>query len=235
MKTTVKIEYTDMVVPPRCRKPRPHDCEAEITVDIRAVAASDAPVAFIVTEYDHEPRKVRLYKGKLYRQVQDRQLQYKETNRRDENRPFWENKTAWQVSWQWLLTTHFGVYHRQNRYWDMGSLDWHTDYARKKAASYIIVDGNAYERTGEPYYSVTCFGLGCNHGGTGFFVSWADYRDRKAIWGMSPLHKDGAIDIAVAIALGRGDTESVEHIRSTFDDIRVLIPGAVKRRYARHY
>lgn len=233
MKTTVKVKYTDMIIPPRCRKPRPQDSEAEISVNIREVAASDAPVAFIVTEYDHEPRKVRLFKGKLYRQVQDRQQQYKETNRYDESRPFRENKTAGQIDWQWQLTTGYGVWNRQDRYWDYGPLKKHKDYARNKAANYIIVDGDAYERTGEPYYSVTCFGWGSNHGGTGFFVGWADYRDRKAIWGMTPLHKDAAIKRAVAVALGHGDTESVEHIRSTPYDIRVLIPCAVRRRYAR--
>lgn len=233
MKTTVKVEYTDMIIPPRCRKPRPQYGEAEITVNIREVAASDAPVAFIVTEYDREPRKVRLYKDRLYRQMQDRQSLYLETNSRDESRPFWENKAAGQINWQWQLTTRYGVYNRQDRYWDYGPLEKHKDFARNKAANYIIVDGDAYERTGEPYYSVTCFGLGGNHGGTGFFVGWADYRDRKVIWGMTPLHKEAAIERAVAVALGRGDTESVEHIRATPYDIRVLITGAVRRRYAR--
>lgn len=224
MKLTIKVHHTEMVTPPRCRKPRPQESESEITVNIREVSAEAAPVAFVVSEYDQEPRKVRTYCGKLYRQVQGRQPQDREANRRDENRPLWLNQTAAQCNWQWLITT--GYY----RGW---TLQQRKEDAAKRAANYIIVDGEAYERTGEPYYSVTCFGLGCNHGGTGFFVGWADFRDRKAIWGMTAADKHAAIEKGVQIALRRGDTESEEHIRQTSYDILVFMPECIKRKYSK--
>lgn len=224
MKLTIKVHHTEMVTPPRCRKPRPQESESEITVNIREVSAEAAPVAFVVSEYDQEPRKVRTYCGKLYRQVQGRQPQDREANRRDENRPLWLNQTAAQCNWQWLITT--GYY----RGW---TLQQRKEDAAKRAANYIIVDGEAYERTGEPYYSVTCFGLGCNHGGTGFFVGWADSRDRKAIWGMTAADKHAAIEKGVQIALRRGDTESEEHIRQTSYDIQVFMPECIKRKYSK--
>lgn len=226
MRLTIKIHHTEMVTPPRCRKPRPQKAESEITVNIREVSAEAAPVAFIVSEYDKEPRKVRMYRGKLYRQVQDRQPQYMETNQRDDNRPFWLNQAAAQCNWQWLITPGY------NWSW---ALQQHKENAAKRAENYIIVDGEAYERTGEPYYMVTCFGLGNNHGGTDFFVGWADYRDRKAIWGMTAADKDAAIEKGVQIALRRGDTESEEDIRQTPYDIQVFMPECIKRKYSKEY
>lgn len=224
MKLTIKVHYTEMVTPPRCRKPRPQEGKSEITVNIREVLAEAAPVAFVVSEYDQEPRKVRTYRGKLYRQAQDRQPQYMKTNKRDDNRPFWLNQTAAQYDWQWRIVWGY--------HWEW-TLQQHKDNAAKRAADYIIVDGEAYERTGEPYYSVTCFGLGNNHGGTGFFVGWADYRDRKAIWGMTAADKNAAIEKGVQIALHRGDTESEEGIRQTPYDIQVFMPECIKRKYSK--
>lgn len=226
MKVTFVIRHTEMVTPPRCRKPRPQEGESEITANIREVSAEAAPVAFVVSEYDREPRKVRSYRGKLYRQMQDRQPQYKETNKRDESRPFWLNQTAAQCNWRWLITPGY--------HWEW-TLQQHKKNAVERAANHIIVDDEVYERTGEPYYSVTCFGLGNNHGGTGFFVGWADYRDRKAIWGMNASDKQAAITKGVEIALNRGDTESVSHIQQPFEDIQVLMPTAIKRRYAKDF
>lgn len=226
MKLTIKVHHTEMVTPPRCRKPRPQEGESEITVSIREVSTEAAPVAFVVSEYDREPRKVRTYCGKLYRQVQDRQTSYMETNQRDENRPFWLNQTAEQCNWQWLIVWGYN--------WEW-TRQQHKENATKRAANYIIVDGEVYEHTGEPYYSVTCFGLGNNHGGTGFFVGWADYRDRKAIWGMTAADKSAAIEKGVQIALRRGDTASEEHIRQTPYDIQVFMLECIKRKYSKEY
>lgn len=232
MKKTIKVHYTEMVTPPRCRKARPQEGESEITVTIREVSADRAPVAFIVSEYEREPRKVRLYNGKLYRQMQERR-QYIETNKRDESRPFWLNIDAETFQ---LPYSSYGRYDDRFKNWIHPNLADCKREVRKIAENHIIVDGEAYERTGEPYYYVSCFGLGRNHGGTGFFVGWADYRDRKSVWGWASAEKAGAIEKAVNIALRRGDTESVEGIRQCCQgSINVLIPGAIKRRYARDY
>lgn len=230
MKTTIKVTYTEMVTPPRCRKARPQNGKTEITVNIRELSDQQAPIAFVVSEYDREPRKVRQYKGKLYRQVQDMQPQYLKTNKRDESRPFWLNRTADTFS---VHPYTCGRYNADFKEYVYPTLAEQKATARKYAENHIIVDGEVYERTGEPYYYVTCFGLGCNHGGTGFFVGWADYRERKAVWGWMAEDKAKAINGAVEIALNRGDIESEDHIRNTSYNIQVLMPEAIKRRYAR--
>lgn len=221
MKVIITVRYTEMVIPARCRKPRPQKGTAEITVNIREVSEDRAPVAFVVTEYDKEPRTVRLYGGKLYRQVQDMQPQYMTTKERDKNRPFWLNQAAAKCNWKELL-----------KYWNgEWPLQKHKDYARKEAEQYIIVDGMAYKRTGEPYYYGMTFGLGHNHGGTGLFVGWTDHRNRKRVWGMSAANKESAISRVVGFALRRGDTDSVEHIKHPIEHIEVLMPSAIKRNY----
>lgn len=232
MNLTIKVHHTELVMPPRCRKPRPQEGDSEITVNIREISAERAPVAFIVSEYDREPRKVRQYNGKLWRQVQERREDYVN---RPLNLPLWTNQAADNTAWEWRLKPNCGIYNSGDRYWDYGTLAAIKLNATKIAANYIIVAGEAYERTGEPYYSVTCFGLGNNHGGTGFFVGWADYRDRKAIWGMTAADKHAAIEKGVQIALEHGDTESEEHIRQTPYDIQVFIPECIKRKYSKEY
>lgn len=226
MKTKLNVQYTEMVTPPRCRKARPQEGEAEITINIRETTEDRAPVAFIVTEYDREPEIVRLYNGKLYKQVQDRQKQYYDTNERDESCHFWLNQTAEQANWKWLL----------ERYGRYKTLAENTKSIKERADKFIIVDGMVYQRTGEPYYYGITFGLGMNHGGTGFCIGWADYRDRKAVWGMSAADKQAAINEVVQIALDRGDTNYVNHIKNPLEHIEVLMPSAIKRRYTnQHY
>ena len=232
MKVTFTIRHTEMVTPPRCRKARPQGHESEVTANIREVSADRAPVAFVVREYDCEPRKVRHYNSKLWRQVQDRCENY---TKRTKLSPLWVNRTAGKTAWGWLLKPNFGTFNTSGKYWDYGTLEANKSSIAKKAENYIIVDGEAYERTGEPYYYVTCFGLGNNHGSTGFFVGWADYRDRKAVWGWTAANKAKAINGAVEIALNRGDTESEDHIKNTPCDIHVLMPECIKRRYAKDF
>lgn len=229
MKVKVSYEFTEKVIPPRCRKARELHYKDEIMVNIREVASDKAPVAFVVKEFEHEVRKVRLYNGRLYKQHQDRRKGYDKLPY-EECHPLWVNQTSDMIElhhWEWLL----------------GST-WQTHKSKadnitaicQRGQNLIIIDGEVYERTGEPYYSVTCFGLGGNHGGTGFFVGWADYRDRKSVWGMVASDKDAAINRAVEIALNRGDTESVDYIRRSGNgSIEVILPQAIKRRYSKDY
>lgn len=225
MKVKLNIQHTEFVIPPRCRKARPQEGKTEISVNIREVSADRAPVAFIVNEYNREQQEVRLYNGRLYRQVQDRRDEWREMVRTNEYAPLWVNQRAEKANWKWLL----------NRCEWHKTLAQNTESIREQSEKFIIVDGMAYERTGEPYYYGMTFGLGMNHGGTAFCIGWADYRDRKAIWGMSAADKPAAIDRVVKIALDRGDTNYVNHIQNPIEHIEVIMPSAIKRRYNKEY
>lgn len=205
-----------MQVPPRCRKLRPVEHYEYIPVCIKETSEDKVQRAFVVSEYRHEERIVILYKGKLYRQYQRRDI------KADESNILWRNSDASAVNWQWELTAY--PYESKSRKEYLG-------YIARLIDKFLIIDGNVYERCYEPYYSVTCFGLCNNHGGTGFFVGWADKGTRK-IYGYSALDHKAAIEGAVNVALGRGDTDSVDYIRSGGNgSIKVLIPSCVRRVY----
>lgn len=235
MKVNLNIRHTEMIIPPRCRKPRPEEKESQISVHIREISKDSAPIAFLVKEFDRQVREVRLFNGRLYKQYQDRQKRHEARNVREyESNLLWKNQRAEQVQWQSLLVFNSGNFCRGRKpYWDYGTLQANVESSRKAAKEYIIVDGYVYQRTGEPYYHIECFGLGHNHGGTGLFVKWSDY-SRKAVFGYSPLDKGAAIRAAVEIATNRGDTDDIERLQACdYYDIQVVIHTAVKRKYER--
>lgn len=216
MKIDFRMKYREWKVPPRCRKPRHEDKECIVKLSIPEITADKAQVAFIVSEHGNEKRKVVYYRGRLYRQCQDR--------RKDElaNGPLFVNQKVGQMTWQWRFECYTHSY---------GPKEDYLHYVRTRAKRWLIVDGDVYEKCCEPFYSVTTFGLGRNHGGTGFFVEWANPVARK-LRGWSALDTHAAIEGAVRIALARGDTESEAYIRGGGNGhIEVFMPEAVKLLY----
>lgn len=72
----------------------------------------------------------------------------------------------------------------------------------------IFYNNMFWERCGEPRYYVTTFGLGNNHGGTGFFISYGERNSVNSVF--SALEREEAISYAIEVAKNRGDTESVK-------------------------
>ncbi len=219
MKVEISIKYKETFVPYRCRKPRTEERTASVFVSIRETTISKTTPAFIVNQFQNEERKVILYQGRLYRQAQDRV-------RNDENledgQPLFINQRADTYDWEWKLQDYHG---------ELGPKDEYLHILRRKARRFLIVDGDVYEKCCEPFYSVTTFGLGRNHGGTGFFVSWANPISKKER-GWSPVDTEAAIEGAVRVALDRGDTDSESYIRKGGNgSIKCLLPSAVTRIY----
>lgn len=216
MLLTHRMRYVEMVVPPRCRKPRPEEWMEEVRINIPEIPGIAAQVAFLVWETQREERKVILYRGKLYRQFQDMARDIDASNLQ------FRNRKAEDVDW----SQFFRCYIRER-----GSREEYLAYISRRAKPLLIVDGWLYERCYEPYYSYMTFGLGRNHGGTGFFVYWAEPNKRK-MFGWSALNTERAIEGAVRMALARGDTDSEEYIRAGGNGhILCIIPEAVKRIY----
>lgn len=217
MRTEIVIKFTEMEIPPRCRKSRPVIYTETLPIYIKEVSPRSVRKAFVVRQFNHETRDVVLYVGKLYRQYQQ------QASIGDHERPQWRNCKASEVNWQNMMTSY--SYECKSRH------EYLIEYIAPITARLIVVDGDLYERCYEPYYSVTCFGLGRNHGGTGFFVEWATKEKRK-IYGWNALDHKAAIEGAVKVALERGDTDSEEYIRRSGNgSIEVLMPSAVRRKY----
>lgn len=84
---------------------------------------------------------------------------------------------------------------------------------KKYAKQFVVFKGVLWERTEEPLYTYTTFGLGNNHGGTGFFIRYGRQvrSSRKIYWHAD--EREDAIKAALKVATGRGDTESVPMIK----------------------
>ncbi|RCW62941.1 hypothetical protein DET61_12063 [Marinobacter nauticus] len=101
---------------------------------------------------------------------------------------------------------------------------------RLKAAltNYAVYAGRVYLKANEPVYVIQTFGMGRNHGGTGLFVepycgaNTASHRDR--IFNLSNLDK--AIEKAEAVAMSRGDDQSVPIAPNS--DVTVILPEAFR-------
>lgn len=98
----------------------------------------------------------------------------------------------------------------------------------RKAEDYIIYDGKVWKTCGEPMYNITTFGLGHNHGGTGFFIQYHYNENISNKNYFNALEKEKAIAYGKQVALNRGDTESVEGM-GDHDIIEVLMPEMVTR------
>ncbi len=99
---------------------------------------------------------------------------------------------------------------------------------KQKARDYVVFDGRVWQACGEPMYVVNTFGLGHNHGGTGMFIcQWYNPNIRKDCY-FTALERDKAVAFAKEVALGRGDTDSVDRMGDDLD-IEVLMPEMVRR------
>lgn len=229
MKVKATTKYLATFIPPRCRKERQEVREIEVSANIREVKAEDAPVAFVVVEYGELPKMVRFHKNRLYRDNFWFKREYadpKDYSSDFHHRPVPLEETDWN---RWLGRDYAPLQSTEEEA---------KAQVRKNASDFIIVDGILYKRCYEPYYSVTTFGLGNNHGGSTLSIGWLykGAKHRELCPAIYPATKrDEAINAALTVAIGRGDNESVEHIRQGgMGEIHVLIPEASKFRFPKH-
>lgn len=103
-----------------------------------------------------------------------------------------------------------------------------------KASCYVIYNGVVWKKCEEPMYEIVTFGLGHNHGGTGFFIT-QHYNSNIGYKNyFNALEREKAIAYGKSVALKRGDTESVDRIGEYYN-IEVLIPEMVKRNPAKDH
>lgn len=99
---------------------------------------------------------------------------------------------------------------------------------QERAKKYVIFHGVVWEACGEPMYEIVTFGLGHNHGGTGFFITYCYNPNISNKNYFNALEREQAIAYGKRIAANRGDTESIEGM-GKHAKIEVLLPEMVKR------
>ena len=90
---------------------------------------------------------------------------------------------------------------------------------------FVYFNGKFWRNCAEPIYNIETLGFGNNHGGTGFFIEYGYSNIIKN--NFNALQRDDAIDYGKAIAVGRGDTNSVNLI-GKYSNIEVIMPEMVK-------
>lgn len=101
---------------------------------------------------------------------------------------------------------------------------------RQRAKKMLLFSGFLWEEAGEPMYCIVTFGLGHNHGGTGFFIEDFYNSNIPAKNYYNAMQYEEAIDYFKKVAVGRGDTDSVKNNCNYKVRIEVLMPEMIKRR-----
>jgi len=88
--------------------------------------------------------------------------------------------------------------------------------AQKVVDQFVFFDNIWWVETDTPVYHYNTFGLGNNHGGTGFFIGFVDIKsldkhDRKFYF--TPEQREKAIQTVIKVAAGRGDTNDVKRFQ----------------------
>lgn len=254
MELKVKYTYTQQFLPSkRYRKAREVVLQDAEAITLKELSAQDFPVAFVVhdyqsvqegmasyDEYDSEKCKyrdfaeqIRTYNGKLF--APERITHGAAISTLFQNEQFLiHHLEYWARDWKASCPP---------AHWNADALDDPDPGKRpillsnnreealhrlqEDADGYVLFRGNLWHEVGEPRYVINTFGLGHNHGGTGFFIEYY-YNDNIPNSNyFNALQREEAIRYGKEVALRRGDTESVESI-GKYDNIEVLMPECVK-------
>ncbi len=204
--------FTESYVPPRCRNPRQREVRGICSVGVPSVSSDEAPVA-MRHRYVWWPEVVeyRWFRKHLYKRV-----------------PFRDylcNAEGWWPLEE--LQKHFRMSYIP--YYKRGK-DGADAIAKckKEAKQFLIVGGDqVWERVGEPRYVIATFGLGHNHASTALMIANQYNPNISGACYFTALERDKAVERCVEVALNRGDTNSVDNIRSSWP-IEVFIPKAVR-------
>lgn len=241
MKTTIKLWYEEKYLPnKRCRKLRSRVVSKNVDIDVRKVSKEEFPVAFVIHdyksvyegatsysdfdgngEYKMFQEEIRTYDGKLYTPIRVTHGAAISTNfepldtlnyKLQEYEPYWKG----------------GAEYSEESIVKENDFDDHLEFANSNAKAFIVCDGVICETCGEPMYVINTFGLGHNHGGTGFFIEYF-YNDNIPNDNyFNALQREEAIAYGKKVALGRGDDKSVDGM-GDHDIIEVKMPEMVKR------
>lgn len=217
-----------------------------VDVDVKELTESEFPIAFIVHdyksvyenaksyddfkgngEYKMFSEKIRTYDGKLFKPIRITHGSAISTN--------FESLDCIKYKIQGYLP-----YLKDNNDFTEKSIIKEDNIAECKkiifikAENYIIFDGKVWETCGEPMYEINTFGLGDNHGGTGFFIEY-NYNPNISYKNFfNALEREKAIAYGKQVALNRGDTDSIDGM-GEHDIIEVLMPEMVTRNPQEEY
>lgn len=242
MELTIKYKYSQKFYPTKRHKiARENTLEDSIVVNIREIELENFPVAFIIhdmksivegmtsySDYDNKKsdfrmfsEEIRTFNGKLYSPI--RITHGAAISTLFEKEDCIICLIAYSVPYKWHRNsgeaiTEKSILIENDKEEICNEIVEYSD-------RFIFCDGKFWTECGEPVYKIQTFGLGNNHGSTGFFIEYArSYIDEG--W-FNALQREEAIAYGKSVALGRGDTNSVDRM-GEFDIIEVVMPEMVK-------
>lgn len=209
----VLFNYTESVIPPRCRKPREVtrkdgalDIEIPVLTDVQAPIAIRASGKFLCRD-EHFSYELRWWDGQLWSSL------YVDSS----GEP--RGCSSGQDDWDWpelpeVLDLRQGGRNNSDKFDFYGTfgtrpredveLDIHS-FAKRHA----IICGKPYRAILEPRYVVATFGLGANHGGTALMVDSHFNSNIVATRYFGLLEFEAAIAEAARVAEERRDTKNL--------------------------
>lgn len=244
MKIEIGYYYTQKFLPTkRHRKVRQRSIKDVLSVEITELEADNFPVAFFIHDMksvqddmlsydDYESQKcdfrmfteeIRTHKGKLYTPVRITHGTAISTVFEDASYVIrnleWMTRRDWRNGGEKEFSEKSIVIEDNKK--EVCKM------LRKSAKGYIYYDGKFWRVCNEPRYEIATFGLGHNHGGTGFFIEYGYNPNVPAKNYFSALQRKEAVEYGKNVAMGRGDTESVDRI-GAYCNIEVIMPEMVK-------
>lgn len=244
MKTKVNYYYQQKFLPTkRHKKIKSRNIEDIVYVDYTELSKDEFPIAFIIhdmksvqegmksyDDYKSEEcnfrmfdEEIRTYKGKLYMPVRVTHGTAIST--------IFENESYMIKNLEYMATKDWSC-ENENEFSEESVVIEDNKKSivqmlKKHAKKYIFCDGRFWHVCSEPRYVINTFGLGHNHGGTGFFIEYGYNSNISNKNYFNALQRNEAIAYGKSVAIGRGDTESVDGI-GKYDNIEVIMPEMVK-------
>lgn len=204
--------YRESYIPPRCHKPRIREIRETCTVRVPSVKSEEAPVAMRHRRcWFPEIQEYRWFGEHLYaRAPYSRYLS---------NAKGWYPLEELEHRFQKSCIPTFEIKNSEKEA---------IEACQEQADRYIILDQEqVWERIGEPRYVIATFGLGHNHASTALMIDNSYNGNIRGDYYFSALEREKAVERCIEVAMARGDTESIDRIRDSWE-IEVLIPEAVR-------
>lgn len=221
MKIKVEYRYWENEVPKYCRKPRPIEHTAFLTVNVKEYTKADAPIAIRTKNYKSDKKwcVYRYVDGKLYIPAFSDEVSQREAFKVHLQSEYW-------------LNSIIGYGHADPYRASYGRRSKEEERQRiiKHFHSYILIDGEVYETIREPRYVIMTFGLGHNHGigwGTSISLDNGYNSNISKSRYFTLLQREAAIKSATDIATRRGDTKALP-VEGHAPICEVLIPESIK-------
>lgn len=143
MKQNILFTYTEEYLPtPRCRNIKTREVAASVCVNIKECKKEDAPLVMVVKKPHWETCEIRVFEGKLYRNVQ----------KPSKDIVLIVNQKAESINWQnHIWSKRRATSMRFNTETDSEIVK---NKVTERASELLIIDGMVFEKTIEPVYEI---------------------------------------------------------------------------------